>query len=151
MKNFREKFRKIKFLIPLVVGGLLTWWINNNPRPSSGGRRDHSDSTMIICVLIIAFFMSLHQWRMVYDEKYRKEKIKFFGEEKKKPWHRRTWNVGLAGIFSIMLIFAPIMMVASLSHFFWIGFSSGFWDQVAINVSILFLIFFLISYTALEK
>jgi hypothetical protein len=26
MKNFREKFRKIDFLIPIVVGILLSWW-----------------------------------------------------------------------------------------------------------------------------
>ena len=26
MKNFREKFRKIDFLVPIVVGILLAWW-----------------------------------------------------------------------------------------------------------------------------
>jgi uncharacterized ion transporter superfamily protein YfcC len=129
MKNLREKFQKIKFLVPLMVGFLLSAWISNAA----------SDSTFsaVFGMMLIAIFLAIHQWRMVYDEKYRKEKTKFFEKEKKKKWYdRRSFNMLGDAIFTVTLL-SFIALIVSIYLFFSDGFSSGKWEIAYLIIAII--------------
>lgn len=137
MKNPKTNFQKLKFLIPLFVGSLLAYLLKDTQLNNVG---------FMFCVFFISAGASIHQWRMVYDEKYFNRKMKFFEEQKRKPWHRRVkfYRLEAATItLSVMFLFAAIGLVL---NFFYIGLSLGDWNVVKLIFAFGFFILFVIGY-----
>lgn len=139
---------KYKFLVPILVAiSLICFLLNHHEGIISNLKL----MVMIVGILIITIWLSVHHFRMTYDAKYKEEKNKITAEEMKKPWHRRTKNVGLSGICWIMLFIAPLICVVSVSYFFYEGFFKEIWDYKNLNGFVFFIIIFLFCYKALKK
>lgn len=140
MKSLREKFQKIKFLIPLLVGGLVIFLIHEYFDWQKVGLKN----ILMGCILVIAISRSYELWKIVRDEDYKKNYDEFLKSEKAKPWHHRrkfldvSVRIGTLQVGSILAIFF------SLGGFVFYGLRYGIWDFFAIIFALICLLIFMI-------
>ena len=133
MKNFKERFNKSRFLIPLVVGILLTIITIKVLKMS------YAIGFGIFFITILA---SIHQYRMTNNKDYNKKQARFLYEEKQLPWHRKFGAFRLVKTLWCFMIFSPLIIIFIIWHFFSTGFASGIWHWEAIIYIILLCLFF---------
>ena len=94
MKNFKEQFNKIKFLITLIIGIALMLFVNGTHKMSAGAG---------YAILFLATLMSIHQFKMAFDKKYNEKKTKFINERNQLPWHKRNRYLIFGALLGILL------------------------------------------------
>ena len=73
MKYLREKFQKIKFIIPIILGIAGLWTIYNF-MPNRNTEEKFINGFFYFCDIWWSYLISKHWWKMARDEGYRKER-----------------------------------------------------------------------------
>ena len=133
--NFKEKFEKIKFLVPLIIGLVIVYFICAT---------DVFDSKvmMSLAVMGLTVYRTIHEWRVVYDSDYSKRHRKILEKEMRKPWYARTSNYPLErGVFLIMTL--SLISAAGLAFTFCRnGFLTQNWNSSQLILAVISLIIF---------
>ena len=133
--NFREKFEKIKFLVPLIIGLVIVYFICAT---------DVFDSKvmMSLAVMGLTVYRTIHEWRVVYDSDYSKRHRKILEKEMRKPWYERTKNYPLECAVFLVMTLSLIAVIGLTFTFCRDGFFTQNWDTSRLILAITSLVIF---------
>lgn len=140
--NFKEKFEKIKFLIPLMVGLVIVYFICAT---------DAFDSKVMMSlgVMFLLSFRINHHWKMGRNEKYREWYIEYKKEQKELPWAMRDRHPNFDQMIFLISLLCIIIGGGFLANFFYGGFVFQKWNFSYLVLAVFFLLifsFFFVSY-----
>lgn len=114
MKNFKEKFGKIKFAIPIILG-LIGLWLIYNFVPNRNLNEKVSNIFFYFCDVWFSYLASKHWWKMARDEKYKKEREEWLALplDQRSGWWWRT-KLNFVGAIVLLLITIALILYHKL-------------------------------------
>lgn len=119
-----NKFSKIRFLLPIIIGILLTNFLLNNP---ASNLNQNKLIIIILAIWSIVTWLTIHYFRIEYNKKFREKHLKIIEEEMKKPWHCRHKYFRLHAHLQCIMILFFVFFITSLYRFFKNGLLENNW------------------------
>ena len=118
-----NKFSKIRFLLPIIIGILLTNFLLNNP---ASNLNQNKLIIIILAIWSIVTWLTIHYFRMEYNKKFREKHLKIIEEEMKKPGFGHA-KFDLYNAIFLAFVISAFLFINSLFFFFKNGLLENNW------------------------